>query len=340
MVLLNQNGYQNGLALEVPGDAIILRPGNDSTAPVFAVHQAACFAIGGGSNVKFLFVYSPGFSSQNEAFFGRIYASTSSDGSSWQFSNQTEYIAPYEYESAGYNVPSDADYPGYPSSYPGACSVSNGAAAVISNPSAYFSGGPTPPPILPTQYVISPSGFFFENQNYGSVISAGIGNWSIPTISAWGVSEPLVPIATSSLTTVNYVGFLFETANNNSTYRTRLVGFGNTPKSGVMIGGTFPNEDPTQAPTENMSITFGKQDPLNNGVYYLATLTTPNDSVGFTGSCVKNGLSQSGTPTCINDAVVTVGYPFTENYPNNKFTIILSATDTSGNQEMLVLFQQ
>jgi hypothetical protein len=327
LVLLNQSGYQSGLALEIPGEAIILRPGDSTTAPVFAVQQASCFAIGG--NVKFLFAFSPGLSNGGQAFFGRIYASTNSDGSSWQFNNQTQYQAPNG------NVPTDADSPGYPSGFAGSCSVSNGSAVVNSSPAAYFNGGPTPPPTLPTQYVISPSGFFFENQSYENVISAGIGGWTIPNISAWGVSEPAQPLIVGNIGAATYLGFLFETTNSNSTYRTQVVGFGNAPVAGtVMNGGTFPNDDPTQTANANMSVTFGTQDPLNNGSYYLAKLTTPDDGTNFTDSCLTYGLSKSGTPTCTNDAVATVGYL------NGQYAIIISATDTSGNQETLVLLQQ
>jgi len=360
MVLLNQNGYQNGLALEVPGEAIILRPGDNTNAPVFAVHQSSCFAIS-GNPVKFLFANSPGLTGNTtinnynvyEAFYGQIYVSTNSDGSSWQFNNQTEYFNP-----DGKNVPLYASFPGYPSGFPATCSVaSNGSAKVTPNPAplAYFYDvTPSESISIPTEYVISPAGFFFENQNYTNVLSSpGIGgNWTIPNISAWGVSEPSESIATSSLATLNYVGFLFEAAHNGNPPRTRLVGFGNGQKSGVMSGGTFPNENPTQTPIENMSITFGKQDPLNNGVYYLAKLSTPDDDPGgITSGCLSYGLSPSGTPTCINNAIATVGYPVTEGYFNGQYVIILSAVSTitdnlgntdngTGNLEMLVLFQQ
>jgi hypothetical protein len=337
LVLLGPNGYQNGLALEVPGDAIILRPGDSTTAPVFAVQQPSCFAIGG--NVKFLFAFSPGLagegsvipgSPQPESFYGRIYASTSSDGGSWQFNNQSQYNSPLLYASQG--VPSDADYPGYLSGYPGTCSASSGSTSVTSSPLQYFDNNATY--TVPTQYVISPGGFFYENQSYVNVPPAQ--NWSYPAISAWGVSEPSVPLRVGVIASVSYVGFLFQTAGDNSIYRTQLVGFGNNPISGTtMTGGTFPNEDPTQVPNLNMSVTFGTEDPLNNGVFYLAKLTTPNDApTNFTDSCLSYGVSQTGSSTCTNDGVAIVGLQ------NGLYTIIMSASDTSGNQETLVLFQQ
>ena len=283
LVLLDQNGYQNGLALEIPGEAIILRPGDSTVAPVFAVQQASCFAIGG--NVK-------------------IYASTNSDGSLWQFNNQTEYVAPDG------SVPSDADFPGYPSGYSGTCSASNGAAAVTSAPLAYFNNGvATSTYTLPTESVISPAGFFFENQSYVNVATT-VG-WNYPAISAWGVSEPSAPLTIGSVATANYVGFLFEAT--------------------VMTGGTFPNEDPSQPVTVNMSVTFGTEDPLNNGLYYLAKLTIPYD--GDQSNCATPIPNQTGTLTCTYNAVATVG-------SIGQYAIVLSAFDASGDQKTLVLFQQ
>lgn len=322
VILLGQNGYQNGLALELPGDAILLRPG-DSTVPlVFAVQQSSCFAVGG--NVKFLFALFPGLIGSNEAAFGRIYGDTTSDGTSWQFDNLTEYQAP-----DGKNLPADATFPGYAAGYSGKCSTSNGSAAISSSPLAYFNNGNTY--TVPTQYVISPSGFFFENQNYGGVPPST--GWVYPQISAWGVSEYSQSLPAAALATASYVGFLREVNNSSATGRTRLVGFGNAPISGTtMTGGTFPNEDPTQPVTVNMAVTFGNQDPLNNGLFFLATLSVPYD--GNLSSCPSPAPNQNGILSCAFNAVAVAGQP------NGKYAIILSAFDPNGNQKTLALFQQ
>jgi len=332
VILLGPNGYQSGLAVEVPGQAIILRPG-DSTAPlVFAVQQPSCFAIGG--NVKFLYALSPGIKGPNSPFFGRIYAATSPDGSSWQFNNQTNYVSPYQFAGT---VPSAADFPGYPADFSATCDAAQGAATVSATPLAYFNNDANTFSV-PTQFVISPGGLFFENQSYVNVPPTE--GWQYPNVSAWGVIEPPLPLGVGSVATTNYLGFLFESDPGDAIYRTRLVGFGNAPISGtVMNGGTFPSEDPTQPPNLNMSVTFNTQDPLNNGMYYAAQLTIPNDAPStFTGSCLSYGVSQTGNSTCTNDgvAMVMVG----EQNGLDMYTIIMSASDTSGNQETLVLFQQ
>jgi hypothetical protein len=335
VILLGSNGYQSGLAVEVPGEGILLRPG-DTTAPlVFAVQQASCFAVGG--NVKFLYALSPGISGPTSPFFGQIYATTSSDGSEWQFNNQTNYVSPYQFEVANdSDVPSAAEFPGYPAGYPASCDVAQGVATVSATPLAYFNDG-TNTFSVPTQFVVSPGGIFFENQNYTNVPAAE--GWQYPNVSAWGVSEPSEMLLLSNVATASYSGFLFEYDVSSSIFRTRLVGFGNEPISGTtMIGGTYPNEDPTQIPTSNMSVTFNSQDPLNYGLYYLAKLTIPNDAPStFTGSCVSYGLDQNGNSTCINDGVAMVGV---QNGQYGQYTIIMSASDASGDQETLVLFPQ
>jgi hypothetical protein len=332
IILLDQNGYQSGLAVEAPGQGIILRPGGSSAPLVFAVQQVSCFAIGG--NVKFLYALSPGLSSSNTAFFGEIYAATGADGSAWQFNNQTNFVSPYEFQVAeGSSVPSDALFPGYPGSYSANCSAASGAATVTASPLAYFDNGSNSYTV-PTQFVISPSGLFFENQNYTNVPASE--GWQYANVAAWGVSEAVNPVVAADVGTGNYLGFLFESQPSAAIYRTRLVGFGNAPVSGTtMTGGTFPSEDPTQPVTVNMSVTFNSQDPLNNGLYYLAQLTIPNDSPSnFTDSCLSYGISQAGASTCTNDGVAMVSGQ------NGAYTIIMSAIDTSGNQKTLVLFEQ
>lgn len=321
MVLLNENGYQSGLALEIPGQAIVLRPGNSATSLVYAVQQASCFSIGG--NVKFLFSFSPGLIASSGAVFGRTYASTNSDGSSWQFNNQTQYQAP-----DGKNVPAAADFPGYPSSYSGACTASNGSATVASAPLSYFSNNTSYP--LPSQYVISPAGFLFANQSYANVPPA---LWPYPNVSVSGVSEPLSQLSIKNVATANYVGFLLEANASSGTYRSQVVGFGNAPISGTsMIGGTFPNEDPSAGQLGNMRITFGSQDPLNNGLYYLAKLTIPYDG-GMT-TCPTPLPSANGALACTYNAIATVGQPI------GSYAIMLTAFDPNGNQKTLVLFEQ
>lgn len=321
LILLDQNGYQDGLALEAPGSAILLRPGDSTNPLLFAVQQSSCFEVTG--NVKFLFNLTPGVTGSDGAVYGKIYANTSTDGNTWQFNNQTQYQEP-----DGKDVPANADSPTYPGAYPGTCSTSNGAAAITASSSDVFSNGTAYQ--IPIQYIINQSGFFFESQDYGILPSTV--SWPYTNVSAWGISESPTPMSVGSFATARYIGFLSEENVSSGVYRTRFVGFGNAPTSGtVMTGGTLPNEDATQAPTINMSVTFGSQDPLNNGVYYLTKLSIPYD--GNQSSCPNPTPNSNGILSCTYNAVALVSNL------NVQYVIMVNAFDANGNQKLLVLFQ-
>jgi hypothetical protein len=311
LLLLDKNGYEKGFALEVQGRAVIIRPGDSSAAPVFAIQQPTCFPIKG--NVKFQFVMSPGDPTAGQATFGKIYATTDSSGSEWDFAGQAQYQAP-----DGKNVPTNAYIPSYPSSFSGNCQASPGAASI--NISA------TPEYSTPTQYVIGPTGYFLETRSYANDPNLS----QFGDISAWGISEPSVALSTSKVASASYLGFLFEA--NGGTYLTRPVGFGGTTTSGtVMSGGTFLNENPINPQGTEMTLSFGSQDPLNHGSYYLAKLVLP---LAPNSSCASTGTDANGNQTCTYAAVATVGNP------EGKYFVILTAYDSSGHQKILILVQQ
>ncbi len=97
-----------------------------------------------------------------------------------------------------------------------------------------------------------------------------------------GVIQPSAPLTTSSLVAANYVGFLREAALDGSlgevTSKTEPIGFGQViAGSGTsMTGGTFLNDDITQFQNSNIVLNLGAQDPANNGLYSLASLTVPD----------------------------------------------------------------
>jgi len=311
LLMQDQNGYQKGLALEVPGRMAILRPGDSTTAPVFAVQQTECFPVVG--NVKFQFALSPGSPTGGQSAFGRIYARTGSDLSSWNFDGQAQYQGPN-----GRSVPANAYIPSYPSSYSGKCAAASNAAAVTVSATAEYS--------IPTHYLINEAGYFLETQSYtDDPVFSQYGD-----VAAWGVVEPLMPLKTSTVASASYLGFLFEA--NNGVYLTRPVGFGGLKTSGsVMSGGAFLNENPINPPGVEMTLNFGAQDALNNGLYYTAKLTLPMTAGA---SCTSPGTDSSGNLTCTYNAVATVGNP------EERFVIFLTAFDGSGHQKILVLVQQ
>lgn len=328
LLLLDQRGFQLGYALEIPGRIAIVRPGNSTTAPIFSIQQQDCFPVTG--NVKFLHIFVPASTSAGAATYGKIYA-TSNDGKAWAFDGQERYQAPLGSD------PTSAYIPSYPTSLSGACSASGGSALVNVSPSAAYK--------VPTRYLVNPAGFFLGDQEFRSVGQlASYGN-----VAAFGIAESPAAVNTANVAKGSYVGFLFET--NNSSYTTQLVGFGKVPSSGgVISGGTYPSEDPSLEPDTSMSINFGKQDPLNNGLFYRATLTLP---IAPGANCAKPGTGERGNPTCTYNAVAMVSTvlvdPSNTVLPPNgradpdlmesRYVIYLTSFD-SGNQKVLVLLQQ
>jgi hypothetical protein len=81
-----------------------------------------------------------------------------------------------------------------------------------------------------------------------------------------------------------------------------------------MIGGVFPNDDPTQPPGENVTIDLGTQDANNNGLYPAATITV--SGINFPAAAVVGSLE-------------------------NKYAVFLIAEDTTNNVPLAIyLFQQ
>lgn len=312
LLLLDQNGYQLGYGIEVPGEIAILRPGNSSVQPIFSIQQPNCFPIN-GNDFKFQFILVPGNSINGYAAYGKVYAATNSAGTLWTFDGQALYQAPNG------STPANASIPGYPTYYPGVCNSSpNSTSIQISQSQAYT---------VPTQYVINPDGFFLEDQNFNATpqfSALGLGDiWSM------GVAEATAPVTTASAASATYRGFLF--AANGGTYLTQPVGFGGVTSKSSISGGAFPSEDVTQVPNTNMIINFGQQDTLNNGLYYLAKFTLP---IGPSESCSAPGTDANGNLICTYSAVAIVGSP------GGKYAIFLTAFTGSGYQKFLVLFQQ
>jgi hypothetical protein len=315
LVLLDQHNYQNGLAYEIPGRVVVLRPGNRSTAPLFAVQQSDCFTAVG--NVKFLYAFSGASLSGNQGqpVYGKIYLTSTGDGKSWTFNGQAQYSKP-----DGKSVPADAYTPVYPTGYAGSCQSSKGSAsAEIPSTTVYN---------VPTEYRVGPSGFFLENQRFVDVPELS----AYGIISAWGLTGPSASLSTKTVASANYRGFFYDSNANASGPQTYPVGFGGVAVSGTaMSGGALPNEDPAQTPATDMTLDFGKQDPLNYGVYYFAKLTLP--AAGNL-SCSSYGTDSLGNPTCTYNAVAMVSFP------ERKYAVIVSIFDNSGYQKVLMLFEQ
>jgi hypothetical protein len=335
--LTSPTGGAGGYVAEVPGRAVLLEPGGDTVPPVFAVQQSSCFPING--NVRFSFVAMPSeYPNNNDnPSYGSIEAQTNADGTSWMFVSQAQYGLPITMGAPGTTTVEPGTPIGvetYLPTFPATCSVTNGNATITAAPNVSAIGANNPVSKLPVTVAVGPTGFFLLDQSTGTQPSATPSGFA--PASFLGVIQPSSPLTTSSIVAPQYVGFLREAAFNGGAgtviSKTEPIGFGQvTPGAGTaMTGGTFLNEDITQFQNSNIVITLGTQDPANNGVYSLATLTVPDlknvcvydpfaNEPGVPGGVA--GVDQFGNETCTFNAVAVVGNP------ENKYAIFIAAKD-------------
>src|SRR5271170_5787636 len=229
------NGDPAGMAIEIPSRTAVLRPGDDTTAPVAMVQQSACFAING--NVRFIFVGIPakkqaGVGAGSDAgivAYGTIVLSTSADGSSWQFTDWNQYQLPLTGRTPAGTPEGDN-----PLSFSGTCMAANSQATVTANANAAFSTAPT--------FAVNLAGYFFED------VSPSVPADQI-SYSWLGIAMPSSPLTAAGVASGNYAGFVYEPNNPTTAVVTQPVAFAPTSMvSGSLTGGTYPSDDLTQPP--------------------------------------------------------------------------------------------
>jgi hypothetical protein len=299
-------GQEGGFALDIPSRAALLRLGNPSNPLIPLVATVGCFTTSGKLTYQYVTVPTPAWQSSTDVAYGTFQASAA--GPNWSFSNITQYtLAGTAPTNPGAGLP------------PGYCAQSTLGFAVTASSSA------TSPPLATVTMAFSPSGFFLEDNGsqqgapQGVVPSNALGTG----VGAIGVVQPSTPLSTGSVTGAHYLGFMYEPVSSPplTAEVAQLVAFGcsgmscpTPPSSTAIVGGTFPNEDPTQPSTQNMVIDLGQQDPQRNGLYTSAQVT----------------LSGVTFP-----AVAIVGTP------QNHFAIFLIAQDTLNRVPLSIyLFQQ
>ncbi|GGH17422.1 hypothetical protein GCM10011586_39920 [Silvibacterium dinghuense] len=308
-----------GYAVEVPGRAAILRPGDSTTPPIFAVPQTQCYAITGRVRFQYIGMQAGTFSnsfggSAPTLGYGSVVASTDTTGKSWQFQSLQGNIV------IG------------PGSFNGSCATSNDQATISftgqqSILNLLWTPNQVEAPTAGTQsnIWIGPSGFFASDQSDPTASS--------PTgASVAGIIEPTSALTTSSVTTQQYAGFFYQSATAlgyNGTSPTITItspiAFGQTASSGTsMTGGIYPNDDVSQTPEANIVLTLGAQDATYNGLYSSATLTVldPNQNcANYTGggSTATTSLNAQGYVTCTFPAIVVAGNP------ENKYVLFVTS---------------
>jgi len=309
-----------GFALEIPGQALLLRPGVD-TAALAALVPGICLNING--NVTFQFVTLPdqNWEVGTDAAYGSV--QVSAIGSSWNFSNFTQATLDSSQTNATLGT--------------GTCAT-DATGGLVTIP-------PNPPSTVSATLGVGPSGFFVADQ----FLARASG-----TSGAAGVIQPSTSVNASNVVGGSYLGFIYEpnviasptTCSADCVAPTQMAAFSGSlttcqtvPSSSGMCGGAFFNDNLTnlkQASTD-VTIELGTEDPNNFGLYKSATVTLP-DPAGSPGTCTAPGVAgtdSESNPTCTLPAIAVVGNP------ENKFAIFLIAQDTVNNSPMVIdLFEQ
>jgi len=310
-----------GFALEIPGQALLLRPGAN-TAALAALVSGSCVNING--NVTFQFVALPdqNWEVATDAAYGSVQVSASE--SSWNFSNFTRGTLDSSQTNATLAT--------------GTCAT-DAAGGLVTIP-------PTSPSTVSATLGVGPSGFFVADQ----FLSRASG---MPSGAA-GVIQPSTSANPTTVVGGSYLGFIYEpsvtaspaTCSADCLAPTQMAAFSGSlttcqtvPSSSGMCGGAFFNDSLTnlkQASTD-VTIELGAEDPNNFGLYKSARVTVP-DPAGSPGTCTAPGVAgtdSQSNPTCTLPAIAVVGNP------ENKFAIFLIAQDTVNNSPMVIdLFEQ
>jgi hypothetical protein len=302
----NLVGQVGGFALEITGRVGLLRLGNVTNPLIPLVSTQSCITIPSSATYQYVTIPNAQWTVGTDVAYGTFQASTS--GSNWSFSNVTQLtLAGTTPSNPGSGIP-----PGYCGRSPLGLAVS-----VASNS--------TNPPVATVTMGFEASGFVVEDNGsqqgspQGVVPSNALG----AGVGAIGMVQPNSPLSTSSVVGAQYLGFFYEpipAASTNSQV-SQLVSFGCSgsacpapPTATSIVGGVFPNDDPTQAAAQNISLDLGPQDAQNNGLYRSAQIT----------------ISGTAFP-----AVAIVGNA------ENKFSIFVIAQDTLNVTPLAIyLFQQ
>ncbi len=284
----------NGLAVSIPGEAAMLRPGTNGEAPVLMAGQTSCLGV--KSATPFSFVSLPNLTWQPDknAAYGSVIAH--SIGSSWTFAGTQQHLL------NGTSAPN--------LTIPQGTCLQAQEGYVISVPSTGATGGAT------WTFAMGPTGYFAGD--------LGSGNPSKPGPSGLvGVIQPSGPIVTADLAGSKFQGFYYEPLGGDmGSAVTQPVAFGQGAHTATsMVGGVFATDDPSTTPNADTLIDFGAQDSVNYGLYPHVTVVVPDPNSVCVGAAVTT--TPSGAAGCILQASAVVGDA------NGRFSVFLIGWDTT-----------
>lgn len=293
-----------GYAVEVPGEAALVRPGSNTMAPVVSVVTTGCPSLASQTTYQFISFGTPSGKDPNtHVAYGSVQASSA--GTAWTFSN----LNMFTFDGAALS----------PTPLPtGNCGYTQ-LGYVVSIPPSAATGSVT------VTTAVSPSGYFIMDQGQGEPAYANVASFA-PTgpLGLVGVELPSSQLDTGSIVAGKYLGFEFDPVDVTLGRPGSLpVAFGQTAGSGTaMTGGAYPNDDVTQTAPSNITLDLGQQDAKSNGLYTHVTVTVP-DTFAACGSTSFGGTDANGNPTCIFHGDAVVGKP------NGKFVIFVTVNDVS-----------
>ncbi len=304
-----------GFALEIPGQAGLIRYGDIYYPLIPLAPTNSCTTIGGLVTYDYLTI--PGASSNQvwdpttDSTYGTFQVNT--DGATWNFSNTTQFtLAGAAPASPGTGLPS------------GFCGIGTTGYTVTAASNA------TSPPVATVTMAFGPSGFFLEDNGSSQETPTGVvpSNAIGAGVGAIGVLQPSSPLNTSEVVGGQYLGFYYQPGISAGGAVTQLASFGCSgsacpmpPSPTAIIGGVFPNtgvtspvDEPNLPASQNVTIDLGTQDPNNNGLYPSAKITISGFT--FPAAVVVGSLEQ-------------------------KYAIFLVTEDTLNNAPLAIyLFQQ
>ncbi len=326
-------------SLEIPDRAVLMRPG-DSTIPLaflvpsVSAATATCQVVNHPALFQFVTLPDPTHAVAADKPFGEEYAGPA-------YGVVTAVGPKGTYNFSGYNT----FYLNGNSTSPaplqaGLCAQTLPGAA-ITIPADKTNNVP------PTTVEIGPTGFLVMDQTeYQQTVVGQTTTISYGNPAAIGVIQPSSALDAGAIAGGKYLGFKFEPAlegqplpdgSGNNYPITMPVAFGVTAGSaGTLVGGVYPNDDPTQTAAVDTTITLGAQAGNNPGLFSSAKVTVPDPN----GVCAANGTGTvgsdgSGNPTCTFPAILVAGNP------ENKFALFLIANDfVNGSAMGIYLFQQ
>lgn len=304
-------GQTVAFALDVPGRMALVRYGDPAYPLVPLAPTNSCPTIGGTVTYNYVTVPgpalvggAPSWVPNTDSTYGTFQVTT--EASTWNFSSITQFTltgtAP---ASPGTGLPA------------GYCGIGRTGYTVTVASTAMN------PTVATVTMGFGPSGFFLEDSGSAQATPVGVvpSNAVGAGVGAIGAIQPSSALNTSSVAGAKYLGFYYEPGIKGGAPVTQLASFGCTgsscpppPSPTAIIGGVFPNDDPTQPPGQDVTIDFGAQDVNNNGLYPAATVTV--SGVSFPAAAVVGSLE-------------------------NKYAVFLIAEDTTNNVPLAIyLFQQ